>query len=216
MDFNSLLSDHAIHIHSIELNSLVGHDIFLFPDEEIQLSKLLNEKRKKEFLAVRKLRNELLIKSPIGYNEVGKPYLINEPKSAISISHSRNLVTLCKAPFNIGIDVEVAQNRIHKIIDKFANNHEKNLYTSTHFSLTEWYTLIWCAKEAIYKLGGLKGVGFKEQIQIERIVVSESEFIKLSALFSAQNMNTRTIDVFGSKFKGHIFALAKFKDWPSS
>jgi phosphopantetheinyl transferase len=212
MNFESLLSDHDIHVLSIGLDSFNKQDVFLFPEEEIQLTALYNDKRKNEFLGARKLRNELLIKSPIAYNEIGKPFSIDDPQIAISISHTKDLVIMGKAPFEIGIDVEIAQEKIIKIIDKFASKHEKNLYELAQFNLIEWYTFIWCAKEAIYKLGQLKGLSFKEEIFIEKIETTEHDFIQLAASIKTKKNSESAITVYCFKSENYLFAVARFKD----
>lgn len=212
MNFEILLSDHDIHVLSVGLNSLLKEDIFLFPEEEKQLILFQNDKRKNEFLGARKLRNELLIKSSIAYNEIGKPFLIDNPQTAISISHTKDLVIMGKAPFEIGLDVEIAQEKIIKIIDKFASEHEKNLYPLAQFNLIEWYTFIWCAKEAIYKLGQVKGLSFKEEIFIEKIETATHDFLQLTAVTNPNKNIEGAITVYCFKSENYLFAVARFKD----
>jgi 4'-phosphopantetheinyl transferase EntD len=212
MNFEILLSDHDIHVLSVGLNSLLKEDIFLFPEEEKQLILFQNDKRKNEFLGARKLRNELLIKSSIAYNEIGKPFLIDDPQTAISISHTKDLVIMGKAPFEIGLDVEIAQEKIIKIIDKFASEHEKNLYPLAQFNLIEWYTFIWCAKEAIYKLGQVKGLSFKEEIFIEKIETATHDFLQLTAVTNPNKNIEGAITVYCFKSENYLFAVARFKD----
>lgn len=212
MNFEILLSDHDIHVLSVGLNSLLKEDIFLFPEEEKQLILFQNDKRKNEFLGARKLRNELLIKSSIAYNEIGKPFLIDNPQTAISISHTKDLVIMGKAPFEIGLDVEIAQEKIIKIIDKFASEHEKNLYPLAQFNLIEWYTFIWCAKEAIYKLGQVKGLSFKEEIFIEKIETATHDFLQLTASIKPKKNSESAITVYCFKSENYLFAVARFKD----
>lgn len=212
MNFEILLSDHDIHVLSVGLNSLLKEDIFLFPEEEKQLILFQNDKRKNEFLGARKLRNELLIKSSIAYNEIGKPFLIDDPQTAISISHTKDLVIMGKAPFEIGLDVEIAQEKIIRIIDKFASEHEKNLYPLAQFNLIEWYTFIWCAKEAIYKLGQVKGLSFKEEIFIEKIETATHDFLQLTASIKPKKNSESAITVYCFKSENYLFAVARFKD----
>jgi 4'-phosphopantetheinyl transferase EntD len=212
MNFEILLSDHDIHVLSVGLNSLLKEDIFLFPEEEKQLILFQNDKRKNEFLGARKLRNELLIKSSIAYNEIGKPFLIDDPQTAISISHTKDLVIMGKAPFEIGLDVEIAQEKIIRIIDKFASEHEKNLYPLAQFNLIEWYTFIWCAKEAIYKLGQVKGLSFKEEIFIEKIETATHDFLQLTAVTNPNKNIEGAITVYCFKSENYLFAVARFKD----
>lgn len=212
MKFETFYAEFNIQVVSTSLESLEAANIFLFPEEEIQLERLQNDKRKKEFLGARKLRNQLLINSSIGYDQNGKPYLNSMGLTSISITHTKDLVAIAVAPFEIGIDVEIANERIHKVIDKFATEHEKNLYTLGYFNLTEWYTFIWCAKEAIYKLGQVKGLSFKDEILIEQIVPAENDFLQLNAAIQTKKNQERTIAVYCSKQENYLFAVAKIKD----
>lgn len=212
MKFETFYAEFNIQVVSTSLESLEAANIFLFPEEEIQLERFQNDKRKKEFLGARKLRNQLLINSSIGYDQNGKPYLTRMGQTSISISHTKDLVTIGIAPFAIGIDVETVQDRIRKVIDKFATEHEKNLYTLGYFNLTEWYTFIWCAKEAIYKLGQVKGLSFKDEILIEQIVLAENDFLQLNAAIQTKKNQERTIAVYCIKQENYLFAVAKIKD----
>ena len=211
MNFETLNAKHAIQVLSTGLKALSTDGIFLFPEEEIQLQNLHNDKRKNEFLGARKLRNQLLINSSIGYDDIGKPFFKNSTRTSISITHTKDLVAIAVAPFEIGIDVEIAHERIHKVIDKFATDHEKNLYKLDYFNLTEWYTFIWCAKEAIYKLGQVKGLSFKEEIFIEQITLEESNSLQLTASIQPKKTHERTIVVYCIKSVNYLFAVAQFK-----
>ena len=212
MNFETLNATHAIQVLSTGLKALSTEEILLFPEEEIQLQSLQNDKRKNEFLGARKLRNQLLINSSIGYNEVGKPYLTSLSQTSISITHTKDLVAIAVAPFEIGIDVEIAHERIHRVIDKFATEHEKNLYKLGYFNLTEWYTFIWCAKEAIYKISQVKGLSFKEEILIEQITLEGNNFLQFTAAIKTKKNQERTIAVYCIKSENYLFAVAQFKD----
>ncbi|MFM6945799.1 MAG: 4'-phosphopantetheinyl transferase family protein [Flavobacteriales bacterium] len=212
MNLETLYKKFGIQVLSTGLSSLSANDVFLFPEEEIQLKKFQNDKRKKEFLGARKLRNQLAIKSPIKYNASGKPYFADDTNTAISISHTKDLVTICTASFEIGIDVETTQDRIHKVIDKFASEHEKNLYEADQFNLTEWYTFIWCVKEAIYKIGQMKGLSFKDEIYIDKIETTSTDFLQISATLKPNLNREKSITVYCVKDESNLFAIARFKD----
>ncbi|MEY4351213.1 MAG: putative phosphopantetheinyl transferase [Bacteroidota bacterium] len=214
MNFETLLSKLTVQLSSAQLDSIIESSVFLFPAEKIQLQNRSSEKRRKEFLGARLLRNQLLIKSIISYDDVGKPYLQDDPNRYISISHSGETVVLGVASFNIGIDIEKPQNKIHRIINKFADEDEKNLYSFSQFSATDWLTFIWCAKEAIYKLGGRKGVAFKEEIQLLSIDEVEHNYLKISGSYKHSAGKTHEVEVYCLKDSELLFALAKFKAEP--
>ena len=66
-----------------------------------------------------------------------------------------------------GIDIEHKENKIINIQNKFLNDSEKleNEYQSN----VDYLTMIWTAKESIYKALGIKGVSFSDNIIIKNI-----------------------------------------------
>ena len=79
--------------------------VFIYPEEIELLNTRSNPIRKKEFLGVRHLRNQLKIKSPILYKPNGCPYY-SAVEQALSISHTKDFIALANARFPIGIDIE--------------------------------------------------------------------------------------------------------------
>lgn len=212
MNFKTLLSKLPVQIISVQSKTVIESAVFLFPAEQNQLENISSEKRKREFLSARYLRNQLGINSIIGYKESGKPYLISDSASGISITHTSEIIAFGLAPFEIGIDLEKPQERIHQIINKFADEHEKNLCQFLAFNETEWFTFIWCAKEAIYKLGGQKGVAFKEEMKLFSIEEVERNYLKIAGVYLLGRPDERKVDLYCLKDNDLIFALARFKD----
>jgi phosphopantetheinyl transferase len=212
MNFQTLLSKLPVQLICVQSNTVLESAVFLFPAEQNQLENISSEKRKREFLGARYLRNELQINSIIGYKESGKPYLISDSASGISISHTSEFIAFGLAPFEIGIDLEKPQERIHQIINKFADEHEKNLYQFSEYSKTEWLTFIWCAKEAAYKLGGQKGVAFKEEMKLLSIEEIEPNYMKIEGVYLLGRPEERKVDIHCLKDNDLLFALARFKD----
>lgn len=209
--FEAFLNERLIEFKTLRINEVPMEGFFLFPEEKIQLESLNNEKRKKEFIGARILRNNLNINHSIAYKSIGKPYLVDASHRFISISHSTQIIAFGFAPFDIGIDVENIQERIHKVIDKFATEYEKNLYDQSGMSLTKWFSLLWCAKEAIYKLVGEKGLAFKEQISIQSVISKTNDIWSLDTYCSLKGGQVQSIEVFGFECENQLFALAKFK-----
>jgi 4'-phosphopantetheinyl transferase len=124
-----------------------------------------NLKRKQEFVATRLLRHEVIGFQHIHYNNVGAPYIDGE--GYISISHTRNLVgfALCKT-FQIGLDLELIQDKIIAVKHKFISESEKQNFEIDN---CEELTKIWSAKETLYKLSGLKGLNFRTELELNKI-----------------------------------------------
>ena len=130
-----------------------------------------NELVREQFLAVRKT---LQLEDPsykIRYDESGKP-IINSDLN-ISISHSKCMAAIVFSEHNkAGIDIEHKENKIVNVQNKFLNDSEKleNEYQSN----IDYLTMIWTAKESIYKALGIKGVSFSDNIIIKNINKNKS------------------------------------------
>lgn len=134
-------------------------------------SSLTNAGRRMEWLAVRALLKELYSPAPaIAYLENGKPVLQNHSDN-ISISHSGIMVSIVTHPQkNPGIDIETLRPRIHKIAYRFLGQQEiKYLGTSPS---TEQLTIIWGAKEVMYKAYGQSGISFQQDFKISPFELS--------------------------------------------
>ena len=140
-------------------------------EKEVTLSlndkeKLLSIKlaqRKKEFLASRALLNfTKLQNTEIKYNKDGAPELDNG--KYISITHCENFAGIAIGNNKIGFDLEIYREKIFVIAPKFLNEAEKFIYEFN--SVIKGLTLIWTAKEAIYKAVSAKGISFKNNIII--------------------------------------------------
>lgn len=104
------------------------------------------------------------------YKDSGKPILLDK-NNHISISHSKNLIAIfISNTEHIGVDVEYISEKIIKIASKFISDDEQLLLTTT-----DDYTLIWSAKETIYKSYGISGVDFKQGMNVLHIDRSLNE-----------------------------------------
>ncbi len=128
--------------------------------------RLKSEKKKKEWLGVRILLSAIF-DSPdfkLNYDEQGKPFL-EDPHCKISISHSgKNVCVLISQKLNVGVDVQVFKTNIKKGIGLFMS--EKELADCTNKMDATLLHIYWGAKEAIYKLIGLKKTNIKTDIYI--------------------------------------------------
>lgn len=143
--------------------------------ERSELRLISNDKRKKEFLIVRILLNELLgFKPEIIYEKTGKPKLANS-KLNISISHSADLVVMFISEKCIGIDVENCERNISKITSRFLHPSEiefiEKITSKQHLNI-----ILWCAKEAIFKCCSEQGIQFNREIIIKPFQVKENNF----------------------------------------
>jgi len=138
----------------------------LTPKEEKLLSKTKGHRRL-EWLASRWLLHTMSgreIRGACLKDEFGKPYLENSFYD-ISISHSRQLVSVMAAPQAVGIDIQKLVGKIESIAHKFLRPEEMESLSKSE--RLEHLHVYWGAKEALYKAYGRKQLDFKQHISIE-------------------------------------------------
>ena len=136
-------------------------------DEKNLLKLKKNNILREQFLATRKVLALENSDYKITYNNNGKPSL--NSKYNISISHSHEIAALVISDNSkIGLDVQLNENKIFNIQDKFLNPTEKlNIGENPSLKIL---TMIWTSKESIYKAVDLKGISFSDNIKIEKVV----------------------------------------------
>ena len=136
-------------------------------DEKNLLKLKKNNILREQFLATRKVLALENSDYKITYNNNGKPSL--NSKYNISISHSHQIAAVAISDNSkIGLDVQLNENKIFNIQDKFLNPTEKlNIGENPSLKIL---TMIWTSKESIYKAVGLKGISFSDNIKIEKVV----------------------------------------------
>lgn len=102
-------------------------------------------------------------------DEFGKPHSADDFQ--ISISHCKSFSAAIKSKKEVGIDIEEITPRIERIASKFLNETDEK-FVQQNNRLQALY-LVWCAKEALYKLYGKKAVDFKKHIVVEPFLMNE-------------------------------------------
>ena len=141
----------------------------LLDNDEIVAEELIpftSTKRRLEYLASRCALNELIgSKQRICYQPNGAPYIFNSTLN-ISISHTSHYVVVATHPTEkIGIDVERIGEKVGRVRHKFLSKSE--LDSVDMRSEKVHLTILWAAKEAMYKVMGVETVEFTEQIITE-------------------------------------------------
>jgi len=110
-------------------------------------------------------------------DEAGRPFLEGVgPAPAVSLSHSGGWVVALLAPPGtaLGIDVEVVRDKAQRIARKFLN--ERELAEVERLALPplpgveprqELFSLLWSAKETLFKLAGRRGILFRENLLLD-------------------------------------------------
>lgn len=133
-----------------ELKAFVGGEFF--PG----LARISNGRRRLEWLAARALLREFGYTGYVMYHPSRRPFLA-QSRSHISISHSYPYAAVILSPnLLVGIDIESYTRPFDEIAHKFLTKNELkwvDVDDNRHMAL------VWSAKEAMYKLPGMEGVG---------------------------------------------------------
>ena len=137
------------------------------------------------FVSIRQLLKQAgYVDADVFYDEFGKPHL--KDNNYISITHSFTFTAIIISEKNpVGIDVEKQRDKIVKIAHKFTPIEEYNTIAN-HEALVSKLTIVWGAKESLYKIYGKKKLRFLHHIYIE-----DFSFI-----------DTKTTGVI--KYEGHV------------
>ena len=131
--------------------------------EDQRLMKKKSLSHKKQFLASRNLLLQAGISlSSLSYDLNGAPQL--ESGQQLSISHSEAIAGIAIGNKPLGFDLEAYRPKILNIASRFLNTEEGFALKGTRS--IEKLTLIWTAKEALYKALKQKGIIFSKQLLV--------------------------------------------------
>jgi len=102
------------------------------------------------------------------YNNYGKPLL--KDGMHISITHSYNFSAIIVSSSEVGIDIEKNREKITNIQDKFVNTEYDSLSDE---DLVKQLTVVWGAKESMYKIYPHGGLSFKNHIAINPFLFAD-------------------------------------------
>lgn len=145
----------------------------LTPESIERLESMKSLVHKKGYLAVRHLLKELgYTDSDLLYENSGKP-LLRDGK-CITISHSHNFAAVLISDACMGVDIEKQREKILRIANKFTPIREYRTLANDD-AIIRKLSLVWAAKEAIYKSFSAKGVSFLNHIDIHDFDLGSSE-----------------------------------------
>lgn len=125
-------------------------------------SRFQNEQRRAEHLAWRRVvRRELGRNTLIEYNEVGAP-IVDVADTHISVAHGAGRVAVAISDKMVGIDIESIERAFEHVASRYMSIEERHVTSNKH-----WPAMAWCAKEALYKLYGRKGLELIGDIQLQ-------------------------------------------------
>ncbi|MGG8497158.1 4'-phosphopantetheinyl transferase family protein [Tenacibaculum sp. TC6] len=140
--------------------------IILTDNSQSRVDGMKSDLHQRGFLSIRHLLKEVgYSDDDLVYDAFGKPHL--QDGKHISITHSFTFTAIIiseEAP--VGIDIEKRRDKIVKIAHKFTPIEEYKSIAN-HDALVSKLTIVWGAKESLYKIYGKKKLLFLENIYIE-------------------------------------------------
>lgn len=160
-----------------------------------RISKMLSDIHKRGFLSVRHLLKEMGYSDlDLVYNGNGKPDL--KDGTRISITHSHEFSGIIISKNEVGIDVEKQRDKILRIANKFTPLKEyRTLANDT--AVIQKLTIVWCAKEALYKLYANPGVSFLHHIDVKD--------------FQFEDLQTTAEIIFNGKINTYLVHFFEFE-----
>lgn len=140
---------------------------------------LVSQQKRLEWLAGRVLIKTLLEKIDLDYagimkDEFGKPFLKELPHH-ISLTHSYPYVAAqINQTHSVGIDLEQPKQKLLAIGPRVLSSTE---LTDAGNDVVK-HCVYWCAKEALYKIHGKRGLHFANQLNVEPFALNDSGLLK--------------------------------------
>jgi len=154
----------------------LNKNVLLTDKNQIRLDGMKSDLHQRGFLSVRHLLKEAgYTDDDLVYDTFGKPRL--KDGKYISITHSFTFSGIIISDnLHVGIDIEMQRDKILKIAHKFT--HVKAYETiENHNDLIKKLTIVWGAKESLYKIYGKKKLRFLENIFIQDFLFSDKKTI---------------------------------------
>jgi len=167
-----------------------------------RVNKMKSELHQRGFLSVRHLlAAEGYTDHDLYYDENGKPHLLDGKH--ISITHSFIFSGIIISDIEVGIDIEKKREKILKIAHKFTTveDYKKLRYKEVQIRKL---TIVWCAKESLYKSFNRVGLTFLNHISVADFSLYEN---KTTANVNFEDKEEE-FDVWFLEFEGFTCAYA--------
>lgn len=129
-----------------------------------RVSGMKSEIHRRGFMSIRHLMAEAgYVDEDLFYDELGKPHLKDGKK--ISITHSYQYTAIIVSDEKVGIDIEKRRDKILRIANKFTPLREYHTLANED-AIIRKLTIVWGAKESIYKMYAEPGLGFLQHINV--------------------------------------------------
>ncbi len=138
-----------------------------------RLQTMKSEIHRRGFLSIRQLLKIAgYAPKDLYYDEQGKPHLTDGKK--ISITHSFTFTAIIVGDDEVGIDIEMQREKILRIANKFTTFESYKTLANTE-AIIRKLTIVWCAKESIYKSYAAPGLSFLNHIDIQDFFMEDQK-----------------------------------------
>lgn len=161
-----------------------------------------SELHRRGFMSIRHLMaEEGYTDHDLYYDDNGKPHLTDDKH--ISITHSFIFSAIIISTTEVGIDIEKQRNKILKIAHKFTPIEEYRTLANDD-AIMRKLTMVWGAKESLYKSFAMPGLSFLQHIYVEDFRL-EDLYTTASVSFNGKQ---ETYNVWMEEFEGFTCAYA--------
>ncbi|MEZ4779820.1 MAG: 4'-phosphopantetheinyl transferase superfamily protein [Flavobacteriaceae bacterium] len=186
----------------VESYEALSEGIALTPHCQDRVDGMKSDIHQRGFMSVRHLLVEAgYTDFDLYYDEKGKPHLKDGKK--ISITHSYIFSAIIVSDKEIGIDIEMQRPKILKIAHKFTPIEEYRTLANED-ALMRKLTMVWGAKESLYKSFAEPGVSFLKNIYVEDFDMDDMK-TKAQVSFKGKEENYQ---VWFEEFEGFTSAYA--------
>ncbi|WP_028376868.1 4'-phosphopantetheinyl transferase family protein [Leeuwenhoekiella sp. MAR_2009_132] len=144
---------------------VLAKSVNLTPHCQTRFDSMKSELHRKGFLSIRHLLHVAgYTDQDLYYTENGKPHL--KDGKHISITHSYNFTAIIVSDISeVGIDIEMQRDKILRIASRFTPLKEYKTLANDE-AVVRKLTIVWGAKESLYKIYGVKGLSFLQHINV--------------------------------------------------
>jgi 4'-phosphopantetheinyl transferase len=140
----------------------------------LKMGRMKSEQHQKGFMGVRRLMEVAgYTDFDLYYDADGKPHL--KDGNNISITHSYAFSAIIIGKANTGIDMELQREKVITIADKFIEPEFAYLDPLHLEEYMRKLIVIWCVKEAVYKMVSRSGLSFKQNINVAQFTIQDGK-----------------------------------------
>ncbi|SDL68537.1 4'-phosphopantetheinyl transferase family protein [Kriegella aquimaris] len=187
-----------------ESEAQLSEGIRLTPHCQNRMDGMKSELHRRGFLSIRHLMAEAgYVDEDLYYDEAGKPHL--KDGRHISITHSHEFTGIIISDTQeVGIDIEMQREKILRIANKFTPIEEYRTIANTD-ALIQKLTIVWGAKESIFKIYAKHGLSFLHHVDVKDFSFSDNQ-TTAEVLYHG---DTSSYDIHFLEFEGFtcVYAL---------